>query len=193
MKPRKAQVGKTAGWGPFKVSADRAESHLEELRERHAAGDSVALLEAAEYCLYNRAPHWVVRGFAENLGRWQALLVPSLDKAFGVPKITYRKAKFERQQLMFEVYRALQAAKRLGIGKSEWVFEVLGEELEISTGRVKEYNVAARAALNAQFERQKRRDPKATLFAQTYSTSVRLQERLERRLVAELENRRQKT
>jgi hypothetical protein len=170
------------GSGPFNVQPEAIAANLEDYRARYVAGDKAALLEAVGYCLFNQvvAPHWIVRGFLDATGRWQALVAKTLDEAFGVqrPKRKRLGAAREKAALKFEVYSAVESASA---SKDDLLFQKIGEQVAekfnlsrpLSPTRVKEYLAAARQELKAQVDRQKRLNPSAKIFINTYTTLVR--------------------
>jgi hypothetical protein len=169
-------------------------ARLADFRARYEGGDGWALLEAAKFCWLHRlaAPRWVAQNAAHAISRRQAHLVDTLDAGFGLSPMKHRRAKFKRQQLQFEVYAAVEGAKRARIGRSEWLFEVLADELGIGTGTVKDYLASARREITTQRAEQRRLDPSARVTVGAFTCNARLQDRLVKRLQAEA-RKRQKT
>lgn len=116
---------------------------LEEFRGRYESGDRKALFSAIAFCGQTKTimPDWVASAFVTGYYRWCGALEKSLDDAFLLtrPKNWGIDAQRKKIRLTPKVLARIAEAQEKGEATDQVLFDVIGEELNISGSAVRDY------------------------------------------------------
>lgn len=117
--------------------------HLDECKEKFETGDSYALFLAIAYCGNEQIiiPEWAVQALYDGMRKFAHYKVKTLDDAFGITwphKGTHLKTLEEERRWGLQILNRVSEYSIVGWPIDEGNFEKVGEELGLTTSKVRD-------------------------------------------------------